>query len=773
MRFGFVVSKRKNLVYYTKGELEMKKRSRIISLFIIVFFLLTIMGGTTNNIIKNINLGLDLQGGFEILYEVVPAQKGENVTKKSVIDTHKALEERINILGVSEPKIQIEDGNRIRVQLAGVKNQDEARDTLSTQANLTFRDVNDTVQLDGSDLVSGKAQQSFNKNNQPIVSLKLKNKEKFFQLTKDILDMAPENKLVIWLDFNEGYDSYLKESKKEKPKYLSAPSVNNPINSDEVIIEGDFTLEEAQHLASLLNAGSLPMKLDEIYSTSVGAQFGQHSLNQTVLAGLIGISIVFLFMIFYYRFPGLIATLTLSFYIYLVLLIFDLMNGVLTLPGIAALILGVGMVVDANIITYERIKEEIRIGNSIPSAFKAGSKSSFLTILDANVTTILAATVLFIFGTSSVKGFATMLIVSILTSFITAVWGSRILLGLCVEMSFFKNNPGLFGVNRNSILENKDTLDLPTSFDKFDFVKHKKKFFALSGALISTGIILLVIFKLNLGIDFVNGTRVEIHSNKHLDSELVQKNLKEINLPAESIVISGKNQNIGVVRYSKDLNKNQINKLKNYIQNTYSIEPNISTVSPIIGKELAKNALLAIAFASIGIIIYVTIRFEWRMAVSAIIALLHDAFFMVVFFSFTRLEVDLTFIAAVLTIVGYSINDTIVTFDRLRENLQKKIVLKNYEDINEVVNKSLRQTIGRSINTVLTVIFTVVALLIFGSESIQNFSIALLIGLITGTYSSIFIASQLWLVLKKKELKKKTTIKTIKEKKSWSDEPQV
>ncbi|WP_201716134.1 protein translocase subunit SecDF [Rossellomorea arthrocnemi] len=751
----------------------MKKRSRIISLFIIVFFLLTIMGGTTNNIIKNINLGLDLQGGFEILYEVVPAQKGENVTKKSVIDTHKALEERINILGVSEPKIQIEDGNRIRVQLAGVKNQDEARDTLSTQANLTFRDVNDTVQLDGSDLVSGKAQQSFNKNNQPIVSLKLKNKEKFFQLTKDILDMAPENKLVIWLDFNEGYDSYLKESKKEKPKYLSAPSVNNPINSDEVIIEGDFTLEEAQHLASLLNAGSLPMKLDEIYSTSVGAQFGQHSLNQTVLAGLIGISIVFLFMIFYYRFPGLIATLTLSFYIYLVLLIFDLMNGVLTLPGIAALILGVGMVVDANIITYERIKEEIRIGNSIPSAFKAGSKSSFLTILDANVTTILAATVLFIFGTSSVKGFATMLIVSILTSFITAVWGSRILLGLCVEMSFFKNNPGLFGVNRNSILENKDTLDLPTSFDKFDFVKHKKKFFALSGALISTGIILLVIFKLNLGIDFVNGTRVEIHSNKHLDSELVQKNLKEINLPAESIVISGKNQNIGVVRYSKDLNKNQINKLKNYIQNTYSIEPNISTVSPIIGKELAKNALLAIAFASIGIIIYVTIRFEWRMAVSAIIALLHDAFFMVVFFSFTRLEVDLTFIAAVLTIVGYSINDTIVTFDRLRENLQKKIVLKNYEDINEVVNKSLRQTIGRSINTVLTVIFTVVALLIFGSESIQNFSIALLIGLITGTYSSIFIASQLWLVLKKKELKKKTTIKTIKEKKSWSDEPQV
>ncbi len=768
-----MVSKRKNLVYYTKGELEMKKRSRIISLFIIVFFLLTIMGGTTNNIIKNINLGLDLQGGFEILYEVVPAQKGENVTKKSVIDTHKALEERINILGVSEPKIQIEDGNRIRVQLAGVKNQDEARDTLSTQANLTFRDVNDTVQLDGSDLVSGKAQQSFNKNNQPIVSLKLKNKEKFFQLTKDILDMAPENKLVIWLDFNEGYDSYLKESKKEKPKYLSAPSVNNPINSDEVIIEGDFTLEEAQHLASLLNAGSLPMKLDEIYSTSVGAQFGQHSLNQTVLAGLIGISIVFLFMIFYYRFPGLIATLTLSFYIYLVLLIFDLMNGVLTLPGIAALILGVGMVVDANIITYERIKEEIRIGNSIPSAFKAGSKSSFLTILDANVTTILAATVLFIFGTSSVKGFATMLIVSILTSFITAVWGSRILLGLCVEMSFFKNNPGLFGVNRNSILENKDTLDLPTSFDKFDFVKHKKKFFALSGALISTGIILLVIFKLNLGIDFVNGTRVEIHSNKHLDSELVQKNLKEINLPAESIVISGKNQNIGVVRYSKDLNKNQINKLKNYIQNTYSIEPNISTVSPIIGKELAKNALLAIAFASIGIIIYVTIRFEWRMAVSAIIALLHDAFFMVVFFSFTRLEVDLTFIAAVLTIVGYSINDTIVTFDRLRENLQKKIVLKNYEDINEVVNKSLRQTIGRSINTVLTVIFTVVALLIFGSESIQNFSIALLIGLITGTYSSIFIASQLWLVLKKKELKKKTTIKTIKEKKSWSDEPQV
>ncbi|UTE76460.1 protein translocase subunit SecDF [Rossellomorea sp. KS-H15a] len=754
----------------------MVKRGRIIAFFILVVLLAGTMGGTTKSIVDNIKLGLDLQGGFEVLYEVQPIKKGQEITKETVANTADALDRRINVLGVSEPNIQIEDGNRIRVQLAGVEDQNEAREILSTQANLTFRDVNDKVRLDGSDLESGSAKQTFDDKNNPIVSLKLKDRSKFYELTKEISAMAPQNQLVIWLDYEEGKDSYKDEVGKEDPKFISDPAVNKPINSDEVIIEGNFTVERAQNLASLLNAGALPVKLDEKYSTSVGAQFGQQALDKTVTAGIIGIAIIFLFMIAYYRFPGLIATITLSVYIYLILLIFDLMNGVLTLPGIAALILGVGMAVDANIITYERIKEEMRVGKPIRSAFQAGNKSSFLTILDANVTTILAAAVLFFYGTSSVKGFATMLIVSILTSFITAVWGSRLLLGLWVNSRIFNKKPGWFGVKKSEIkdlAENYDTLDLPTRFDRFDFAAQRKKFFTLSAVLITAGIIILAIFRLNLGIDFVSGSRMEILADQSLKTEQVQDELKEIKLPSDDVVISGDQNNIAVVRYTDDLNKDDIAKLKDHFNKLYGAEPSISTVSPVIGKELAQNAMIAVAIASVGIIIYVTFRFEWRMALGAILALLHDAFFIIAFFSLTRLEVDITFIAAVLTIVGYSINDTIVTFDRLRENLHKKRRLKTDKDIEEVVNQSIRQTMGRSVNTVLTVVFTVIALMIFGSESIRNFSIALLVGLISGTYSSVFIASQVWLVMKKKELKKKGTIKTVKEKKTWSDEPQV
>ncbi|TYS19589.1 protein translocase subunit SecDF [Rossellomorea vietnamensis] len=756
----------------------MVKRSRIVAFFIIVLLLGGLIGGTTNDILKDIKLGLDLQGGFEVLYDVQSLNgDDEEITSETVANTADALDKRINVLGVSEPNIQIEDGNRIRVQLAGVEDQNQAREILSTQANLTFRDINDEVRLDGSDLVTGGAQQAFGQNNDPLVSLELKDRSKFYDLTTELSQLpSPENRLVIWLDFEEGVDSYQEEMKKENPKFLSDPQVSEPINSNEVQITGSFTIEEAQDLAALLDAGALPVKLEEVYSTSVGAQFGEQAMDKTVTAGIIGIAIVFLFMLIFYRFPGFIAMITLSVYIFVILWVFDMMNGVLTLPGIAALILGVGMAVDANIITYERIKEEMKVGKSVRAAFQAGNKSSFMTILDANVTTILAGAVLFYFGTSSVKGFATMLIVSILTSFLTAVWGSRLLLGLWVNSGAFNKKPSWLGVNPKDIkdiAENYDTLDLPTAYDKFDFAKQRKKFFAISGVLITAGLVILAIFRLNLGIDFAAGTRMEILSESGLTADSLTEELEEAGYPSDEIVISGDNNEIGVVRYSDVLNKDEIAELKDYFTEAYDAEPNISTVSPIIGEQLARNAMLAVAIASVGIIIYVTLRFELSMAIGAIAALLHDAFFIIAFFSLTRLEVDLTFIAAVLTIVGYSINDTIVTFDRMRENLQKKRRLKTVEDIEEVVNKSLRQTLTRSVSTVITVVFTVIALMIFGSESITNFSIALLVGLISGTYSSVFIASQIWLVLKKRELKKKGTIITFKEKKKISDEPQV
>ncbi|MGB2993240.1 MAG: protein translocase subunit SecDF [Paenisporosarcina sp.] len=757
----------------------MKTRGRIIAFLLLIVVFAASISTTAQSVVNNIKLGLDLQGGFEVLYEVEPLKKGQKVSEEMVTDTSTALLNRINVLGVSEPNIQVEGENRIRVQLAGVEDQESARELLSTQANLSFRDVDDNLMLDGSDLKEGGAKATFDANGQPIVTLELKDSSKFADVTQQISQKpVGTNLLVIWLDFEEGVDSFAAEASKAKPKFVSSPTVDERINSTGVEINGRFTVEETKSLAGVLNAGALPVKLTEIYSTSVGAQFGEKALTTTVFASLIGIALVALFMLLYYRLPGLVAMITLSVYVFLILLVFDLINGVLTLPGIAAIVLGVGMAVDANIITYERIKEELRVGHSIKTAFKKGASSSFSAIFDANITSLIAAAVLFYFGTSSVKGFALMLIISILSSFITAVWGSRVLLGLLVNSGMFDGKPWLFGVNPSTIhpaKEEFDTLDLPTKFDRFDFVGTRKKFFTASIAFVVIGVIILGIFRLNLGIDFSSGTRVEILSEDTLTKEELTTYLESIDQPSEDIVLSGDNQEIGVIRYKEEFSQEEILALKSTIKEEYG-DSNVSTVSSTVGVELAKNAVYALIFAAIGIILYTAFRFEWRMGVAAILSLLHDAFFMVAIFSILRLEVDITFIAAVLTIVGYSINDTIVTFDRIRENMRRSKKIETEEDLAIIVNKSLRQTLGRSVNTVLTVVFVVVALLVFGSESIRNFSIALLIGLISGTYSSIFIAAQLWFVLKKRELNKRGAIdvEADENKRKWgSDEPVV
>jgi protein-export membrane protein SecD/preprotein translocase SecF subunit len=754
----------------------MVKRSRIVAFFLIVLMVGGLMGGTAKSIISDIKLGLDLQGGFEVLYEVKSAKKGQKIDESVLASTAEALDKRVNVLGVSEPNIQIEGKDRIRVQLAGVDDQNNAREILSTQANLSFRDADDKLMMDGTDLAEGGAKQTFDENGKPSVSLKLKSAKKFKEVTEEIVGKAPNNVLVIWLDFQEGKDSFKAEIAKEDPKFLSAPTVNEIFNQDTVSIVGSFTVEESTKLSSLLNAGALPVKLKEIYSTSVGAKFGEQAMDKTVIAGIIGVLGIFLFMIFYYRFPGLIATITLTIYIYLTVLIFDWMNVVLTLPGIAALILGVGMAVDANIITYERIREEIKVGKSLKAAFQAGNQNSFATITDANLTTLLAGSVLFFYGTSSVKGFATSLIIGILGSFITNVYLSRWLLGLWVNSGLFNGKPGWFGVKKSEIKdirESFDTLDLPTKFDRIDFVRNRKKYFIISGSLFVIGLVLLLVFRLNLGIDFTSGTRVELLSKDALTTEEVKAEFKSLGLETDDIVISGEEKNIGVARFKGEFSKQEIASLKSHFNEKFEAEPNVSSVSPTVGKELAKNALIALIISSIGIILYVTIRFEMAMAVTAVIALLYATFFIIPIFSVTRMEVDLTFIAALLTVVGYSINDTIVTFDRMRENMQKKKRLKTEEEIADVVNTSLRQTLGRSVNTVLMVTLTVVALLIFGSESIRPFSFALLIGLVAGVYSSIFVAAQLWVEWKNRELKKKGVIITYKEKRKNSDEPQV
>ncbi|WP_419792330.1 protein translocase subunit SecDF [Staphylococcus chromogenes] len=757
----------------------MKKVSRLIAFLLLVVLLFGGMAATYKNVIKDVNLGLDLQGGFEVLYQVKPLSDGDKIDKTAVQSTAKTLERRVNVLGVSEPKIQVEDQNRIRVQLAGVKDQEQARKILSSQANLTIRDSEDKVKLTGKDLVQGSAKQEFKQNtNQPAVTFKLKDSDKFKKVTEEI-SKKPENVMVVWLDYQKG-DSYQKEKTKENPKYVSAASVDQPINSPNVEISGGFQGEkgvtEAKQIADLLNSGSLPVKLDEIYSTSVGAQFGQDALQKTIFASIIGISIIYLFMLFFYRLPGLIAVITLTTYVYLTLVAFNFISGVLTLPGLAALVLGVGMAVDANIIMYERIKDELRIGRNLKQAYKKANKSSFITILDANLTTVLAATVLFFFGESSVKGFATMLLLAILMSFVTAVFLTRILLSLIVYSNFFKKKLWWFGVKKSqihNINEGKDVSELTTPYDRIDFMKLAKPLFALSGLIIAAGIIILFIFKLNLGIDFTAGTRIDAESNHALKQADVEKKMDSIGLKPDQLSIGGNNDTKASMQFKHDLSKEEVSKVKSTIKDEFGHEPTVNTVSPVIGQELAKNAMLAVLLASIGMIIYISLRFEWRMGISSIISLLHDAFMIIAVFSLFRLEVDITFIAAVLTIIGYSINDTIVTFDRVREMLRKVKVITKEVEIDYIVNSAIRQTLTRSINTVLTVVVVVVALLIFGASSIFNFSLALLIGLVSGVFSSIFIAVPLWGVLKKRELRKSDKHKLVVYKRKRTNEEKV
>ncbi len=752
----------------------MKKSSRIIAFLLLVVLLFAGMAATYKNVIKNVNLGLDLQGGFEVLYQVDPLNKGDKIDKKALQSTAQTLENRVNVLGVAEPKIQVEEPNRIRVQLAGVTDQNEERKILSSQANLTIRDAEDKVKLSGSDIKQGSAKQEFKQEtNQPTVTFKVKDKNKFKKVTEEI-SKKRDNVMVVWLDFKKG-DSYKKEAQKKNPKFISAASVDQPINSDSVEISGGFKGQEgvkkAKQIAELLNAGSLPVDLKEIYSNSVGAQFGQDALDKTVFASFIGVALIYLFMLGFYRLPGLVAIIALTTYIYLTLVAFNFISGVLTLPGLAALVLGVGMAVDANIIMYERIKDELRIGRTIKQAFSKANKSSFLTIFDSNLTTVIAAAVLFFFGESSVKGFATMLLLGILMIFVTAVFLSRFLLSLLVSSNIFKNQFWLFGVKKNKrhdINEGVDVHDLKTSFEKWNFVKLAKPLIGVSILIVVVGLVILYIFKLNLGIDFSSGTRVDFQSKQAITQQKVEQVVKDSGLKADQIQINGKDNKVATVQFKDDLTRAQDNKLSDNIKSKFGDTPQINTVSPIIGQELAKNAMLALIYASIGIIIYVSLRFEWRMGLSSVLALLHDVFIKVAIFSLFRIEVDLTFIAAVLTIVGYSINDTIVTFDRVRENLQKVKVITTTEQIDDIVNRSIRQTMTRSINTVLTVIVVVVAILFFGAPTIFNFTLALFIGLISGVFSSIFIAVPLWGMMKKRQLKKSPKHKLVvyKEKKS-------
>lgn len=411
--------------------------NRIVAFIVVVVVCFGVIAWTSPDVIKNTRLGLDLKGGFEIQYIATPIEEGKQLTQNVLREAARSIEKRANKSGVEEPEVTPEGKDRIRVRIAGVTDPDEVRKTLKKPAELTFRSADGKVELNGSDFVESGAKVEYDSNNMPHIAIKLKSKEKFYEITNRLSQKDyPANVLAIYMD----------------DEVISSPKVDTPINSDSAIITGSFTFDEAKNLAETINLGALPVKLTEKYTQSVGASLGKLSLQQTVNASLIASAFILLFMIFIYRIPGIVASVTLITYTWLLLLVMYLMNATLTLPGIAAFVLGVGMAVDANIITYERIKEEIRAGKSILSAFKAGSRNSFRTIIDANVTTIIAGVVLYFIGTGAIQGFALTLNLSILLSILTNVYFSRFLLSLLIRGNLLKK-VSYFGVKESEVGE--------------------------------------------------------------------------------------------------------------------------------------------------------------------------------------------------------------------------------------------------------------------------------------------------------------------------------
>ena len=735
----------------------MKKRNFIIGT-IIVLVITFICCYFINPLINKINFGLDLQGGFEVLYEVEPLNSEDELTNDMLYSTYKSILKRIDVLGVSEPEITIEGDNRIRIKLAGIKNANDARNTISSTAVLSFRDANDNLLLT-SDVLGGEARVGQDEYNHPAVSLKIKDTDAFYEATKKVKNMT-NNVMVIWLDYDETSDSYRNEQNKAETgrggcgssnsHCLSAARVDRAFASD-VIIQGSFTKEEVTSLVELINSGALPTKLNEISSRTVEAAFGANSLTKTLTAGVIGILCVIVLMIAVYRFSGFIASFGLVLYTFMTFGIFYLIDGVLTLPGIAAMLLGIGMAVDANVICFERVKENLLIGKNLSEAYEIGNKSSFTSIIDANVTTIIAAIIMFILGESSVKGFATMLIITIITTIIVMVYLVKFILKLFVKTHLFDDKPGAFiGINKNKIKKDKN-IRIP--FEKLNITKHKLKFIGVTLVLLVVGAIIFLTTGANYGVDFSGGTSITIASPKNNTKTEVSSLLKKNNYNIEKTNTNEKELTFVI---SEVLGKEEITKLTSTLKDDYNLNSDIYVVSKVVKQELVKNAVKSLIIASIGIIIYIAIRFRFNYAISGIIALMHDVLFTFLFFSVFKIQIDSIFIAAILTIIGYSINDTIVTFDIIRETYKSKYKnnITKPEEIDELVNTSIRRTLTRTILTTVTTIIPVIILLFFGSREIITFNIALLVGFIAGTYSSIFISNMLWAFLEKKRIMK-------------------
>lgn len=703
------------------------KNKKFITSIIICAVLLILSIILAKPTIKKLNFGLDLKGGFEVLYLVESLEGEKTPTNEEVSSTYKAIRNRIDTLGVSEPEITIE-GDKIRVKLPGVTDEAQARERLSTPAVLTFRNTSNEELMTGAVLDTPGAKLDYDRNtNLPVVALSIKDNDKFYNVTRRISE-SNDQLITIWLDFEEG-DTYSKEEcgKSGNKKCISAATVKEAF-ANNVIIQGNFTEAEAKELVDLINSGSLPTKISEISTKTVDASFGEETLNNVVIAGIITLLVIILIMTFFYRISGFISSICLLAYTVIVFILFSLIDGVLTLTGIAALILGIGMAIDSSIITLEKIKEELANGKKLTNAYKDGNKRSIVSLIDANITTFLAALILFIFGESSVKGFATMLILTIIVTCIAMVLVNRFIMTKIIE---------------SKVLDGKEKLFIgPYKKNKTkNYLKASKVYMYTTSIIILIGLIMTCIKGLNLGIDFKGGSSVSLISEDKIDENQVNDILKKYEIVEQTKISDTENY----YKLEKTLSENEVKEVKNAL-NELNIKSDISVISNIVKKDLTKNALISLAIASIVILLYIKIRFTTNYAIGAIISVLSDVLVTISIFAILRIEINFIFIAGILTIIGYSINDTIVVFDIAREKVNS-LKNKTEETLTNVVKESISFSMKRNILTSITTLTAIITLLALSTTGVKEFNITVLIGLLAGTFSSLLLALYVWLKL--------------------------
>ncbi|MDH2906562.1 MAG: protein translocase subunit SecF [Candidatus Nitrosotalea sp.] len=569
---------------------------------------------------------------------------------------------------------------------------------------------------------------------------------------------------TIGLEFKGGYEIlYTAESSQSgKPidrdtllktaNMLASRANSLGVSEPQVSIEGDHEIRvdlagvsSNEQVRAIMDAqNGLPLKLTEKYSETVGGVLGKSDLNSTFWAGIIALGIILGFMIMFYRGVGLVASFTVITYLWLLLLMFNVFHGVLSLAAVVTFVLGMGIAVDANIIAYERIREELRKGKSVTEALKEGEHNAFHIIMHANITTAIAAIVLFFAGIGPIKGFAFTLILSIIVSIVSNVFLSRILLNLLVKGEIVKKQ-SFFGIRIKQSTE---------SLKHFSFVKHRYKFIAISVAIAGVGAFVLFTTELNYDIDFKAGTALDITLDKSITQDTATNIMVDAGIPPATVAIGGQNNNQIAARFDNVLQSNDVNAIMNDFKANYTknVVYEENTYDPAVAQDLAIKAVYVILAAIAAIVTFVTIRFSWKFAMASAVSVLNSAFFVLAMFAILKLEIDVTFIAAILTVIGFATYNTIVIFDRIRENM-KNFTGNSQDEFGVVINKSIWQMMTRSINTVITVVIAAVCVYLFGAEPLHNFALAILFGLICGTYSSICIGAPIYFTLKKRSIK--------------------